>query len=203
MEFHEKLQELRKRRGLTQEELAEALYVSRTAVSKWESGRGYPGIDSLKAIAGYFSVSIDDLLSGERLLTIAESESRANLRSMCDLLLGIVDLLSLLLIILPLYPHTVDGFVYSVSLMAYDEASPLIRMTYWGLYIALAAAGAAKVLQNRTREEKCHERTIGISMALSVMTVLVLAVSGATYATALAFLLLVIKGLLLIRRIQA
>ena len=40
MEFHEKLQELRKQKGLTQEELAESLYVSRNAISKWESGRG-------------------------------------------------------------------------------------------------------------------------------------------------------------------
>lgn len=60
MEFCEKLQELRKKRGLTQEELAEQLCVSRTAISKWESGRGYPSIDSLKAIAKYFSVSILD-----------------------------------------------------------------------------------------------------------------------------------------------
>ena len=53
MEFNEKLQELRKQKGLTQEELSEILYVSRTAISKWESGRGYPNIDSLKAISKY------------------------------------------------------------------------------------------------------------------------------------------------------
>ena len=70
MEFHEKLQELRKKRGLTQEELAEALYVSRTAISKWESGRGYPSIDSLKEISNFFTVSIDDLLSTETVLSI-------------------------------------------------------------------------------------------------------------------------------------
>ena len=64
MEFNEKLQNLRKQKGLTQEELAEALYVSRTAISKWESGRGYPSIDSLKLIAGYFSITIDELLTG-------------------------------------------------------------------------------------------------------------------------------------------
>ena len=56
MEFNEKLQELRKQKGLTQEYLAESLYVSRTAISKWESGRGYPSIDSLKAIAKWYKM---------------------------------------------------------------------------------------------------------------------------------------------------
>ena len=68
MEFHEKLQELRKQKGLTQEELAGHLYVSRTAVSKWESGRGYPGIDSLKAIAAFFSTTVDALLCTDEIL---------------------------------------------------------------------------------------------------------------------------------------
>ena len=116
MEFHEKLQELRKNRGLTQEELAEALYVSRTAISKWESGRGYPSIDSLKEISNYFSVSIDDLLSGEKLLSIAEKENKSNIRTICDLLFGMVDVCSFMLILLPLYPNTAAGFVYSVNL---------------------------------------------------------------------------------------
>lgn len=58
MELGEKLQELRKSKGLTQEALAEALHVSRTAVSKWESGRGLPSIDSLKAIATFFGVTV-------------------------------------------------------------------------------------------------------------------------------------------------
>ena len=61
MEFNEKLQQLRKSKGLTQEELAQAIYVSRTAVSKWESGRGYPNIDSLKELAKFFSVTVDSM----------------------------------------------------------------------------------------------------------------------------------------------
>ena len=91
MEFHEKLQELRKSRGMTQEELAQALYVSRTAVSKWESGRGYPSIDSLKEISAYFSVTIDDLLSGEKLIFLAEKENRSNIRGICEMLFGVLE----------------------------------------------------------------------------------------------------------------
>ena len=80
MELSEKLQELRKEKGLTQEELAEALFVSRTAISKWESGRGVPNIESLKAISKFFSVSIDELLSGEEILKIADEDDKQKLR---------------------------------------------------------------------------------------------------------------------------
>lgn len=102
MDFSEKLQALRKSRGLTQEELAAALFVSRTAISKWESGRGYPSIDSLKEISVFFSVSIDDLLSAEKLILIAEEEHRSGIQNILDFLFGTADLFSLLLIILPL-----------------------------------------------------------------------------------------------------
>lgn len=65
MELSEKLQELRKEKGLTQEELAEALFVSRTAISKWESGKGYPSIDSLKLLSDLFHISMDELISDD------------------------------------------------------------------------------------------------------------------------------------------
>ena len=137
MEFNEKLQELRKNKGLTQEELAEVLYVSRTAVSKWESGRGYPNIDSLKEISKFFEVSIDDLLSGEKLLSIAEKENKSNIRNICDLLFGIVDLFSFILVVLPLYPNTIDGFVYSVNLLNYTQISSINLNFYWFMFVSL------------------------------------------------------------------
>jgi len=77
MEFNEKLQKLRIKENLTQEELAEKLYVSRAAISKWESGRGYPSIDSLKAIAKYFHVTIDELICTEEIVDLAEKDIRA------------------------------------------------------------------------------------------------------------------------------
>lgn len=80
MEFNEKLQELRKSKGLTQEELAKELYVSRTAISKWESGRGYPNIDSLKEISRYFSVSIDELICPDEIITAAENEKHETIK---------------------------------------------------------------------------------------------------------------------------
>lgn len=199
MEFHEKLQELRKSRGLTQEELAGALFVSRTAISKWESGRGYPSIDSLKEISNYFSVSIDDLLSGERLIFIAEKENKSNLRNMCNLLFGIVDVLSFLLIILPLYPNPINGYIYSVNLFAYTQSSYSIRMVYWCMFLSLIVIGAAKILLTQFKIEKGQKMVTIISLILSILAVLFLAMSREPYAVTIVFLLLILKGMLLFR----
>ena len=202
MEFSEKLQELRKSRGLTQEELAEALYVSRTAISKWESGRGYPSIDSLKEISNYFSVTIDDLLSGEKLLTIAEKENKSNIRNMCDLLFGIVDVLSFTLIVLPLYPNPIEGYIFSVNLFAYTETTVFNRLIYWMMFIALIVVGVAKILLTQFKIEKGQKIMTGSSMVLSILTVLFLAMTRVAYAITVAFLLLIIKGILLLKYIK-
>ena len=154
MEFHEKLQELRKNRGLTQEELAESLYVSRTAISKWESGRGLPSIDSLKEISKFFSVSIDELLSCEKVLTIAEKENKDNLRRMCELVLGTVDLCTVILIILPLYPNKMNEHVYSVTLFSYEQIASVYCLLYWGIFITLIILGIMKLLMLKTHWEK-------------------------------------------------
>ncbi|NLY96430.1 MAG: helix-turn-helix transcriptional regulator, partial [Clostridiaceae bacterium] len=74
MEFNERLQKLRTGKNLTQEELAQKLYVSRSAISKWESGRGYPSIDSLKAIARFFHVTLDELIGSEETVRLAEED---------------------------------------------------------------------------------------------------------------------------------
>ena len=194
MEFNEKLQELRKNKGLTQEELAEIFYVSRTAVSKWESGRGYPNIDSLKEISKFFEVSIDDLLSGEKLLSIAEKENKSNIRNMYDLLFGIVDLFSFILVVLPLYPNAIDGFVYSVNLLNYTQISSINLNFYWFMFVSLFAVGVIKIILTKTKAEKGNKILMELSIALNIFIVLFLALTRAVYAVVIAFLLLLVKG---------
>lgn len=62
MKFNENLKYLRKKEGLTQEELAEKLNVSRQSVTKWEGGQSLPDIEKVKEIAYMFSVSVDTLI---------------------------------------------------------------------------------------------------------------------------------------------
>lgn len=203
MEFNEKLQELRKSRGLTQEELAEALFVSRTAVSKWESGRGYPSIDSLKEISKYFSVTIDELLTGEKLISIAERENKSNIQRICDLLTGLVDLFSFILIVLPLYSNPINGYIYSVNLFNYTETTSFNRLLYWIMFLALVLVGTVKIFITQFELNKGQKIVTDISIVLSIMTILFLALTREAYAITVAFFLFVVKGILLFKHIKS
>ncbi|MBO4509351.1 MAG: helix-turn-helix transcriptional regulator [Spirochaetaceae bacterium] len=68
MNFAEKLKELRKQKSISQEQLAEKIFVSRQAITKWESGNGLPDIENLIAISSLFNESLDSLLSEEKSL---------------------------------------------------------------------------------------------------------------------------------------
>ena len=68
MNFAEKLRELRKQKGISQEQLAEKIHVSRQAITKWESGNGIPDIVNLIAISSLFNETIDSLVSEEKSL---------------------------------------------------------------------------------------------------------------------------------------
>lgn len=199
MELNEKLQELRKNKGLTQEELAAALYVSRTAVSKWESGRGLPSIDSLKQISAFFDVSIDDLLSADKALSLAEQENKASQRSFCDLLLGISDLCAILLILLPLYPRVDGKTVYAVDFLTYARTAAFNGWIFAFLFAGLILTGAVKIGSVCGKTETAQPLLTGISLCISIAAVLLLAVTRNAYATSLTFLLLVIKGTLLLK----
>ena len=65
MEFNNKLYELRKQKGFSQEELASRLNVSRQTVSKWEVGESAPDMEKLIAISDLFEISLDELVKGE------------------------------------------------------------------------------------------------------------------------------------------
>lgn len=200
MEFHEKLQELRKRKGLTQEELAQHLYVSRTAISKWESGRGFPSIDSLKGISKYFAVSLDDLLSGEELLAIAAEDNRVKESAKRDLLFGLLDCCAALLLFLPLFGQNSDGVAYAVSLLHFLQIPLYLKGAYCVIVFALVLFGILLLaLQNCDRMAwVTHKHTI--SLCLSGLSVCLFAVSRQPYAAVFSFLFLMIKTFILLKR---
>ena len=199
MELNEKLQQLRKQKNLTQEELAQSLFVSRTAISKWESGRGYPSIDSLKAIAQFFNISVDELLSGEQLLTLAEADHKQKRSHLCDLLYGLLDISVLLLLFLPLFGQKTDRGVLPVSLIAYQAVSPLLQFVFYDYVSSCVIMGVLLLaLQNSSHSFWLRSKT-KLSLILNILGVFLFIVSTQVYAAVFLFVLLIIKVSILLK----
>ena len=200
MEFHEKLQALRRQRGLTQEELAQELFVSRTAISKWESGRGYPSIDSLKAISGFFSVSIDALLSGEEVLTLAREEQQTHALRAREQVFGLLDCAAALLLTLPLFGQQTDDAVRAVSIFALTAVRPYLRVLFLAVILGTMALGIALLALHRWEHPLWVRHRTGLSLGLSICAVLLFLVSRQPYAAAFSFVFLVIKAWMLLKK---
>ena len=200
MEFHEKLQALRRQRGLTQEELAHALFVSRTAISKWESGRGYPSIDSLKAISGFFSVSIDALLSGEEVLTIAREEQQTHALRAREQVFGLLDCAAALLLTLPLFGQQTDGAVRAVSIFALTAVRPYLRALFLAVILGTMTLGICLLALHRWEHPLWVRHRTGCSLVLSIGGVLLFLVSRQPYAAAFSFVFLAIKAWMLLKK---
>lgn len=200
MEFNEKLQDLRKQKGLTQEELAEYLYVSRTAISKWESGRGFPNIESLKAISKFFSVSLDELLSGEEILAIAEKDHKEKERTIRDLVFGLLDCGMALLLFLPFFGQKADGVIKEISLLALSEVQPYLKTAYIAFVGIMIVLGIITLALQNCRQRLWTKSKSNLSLTLSTVGVCLFIVSQQPYAAVFVFVFLIIKALMLIKR---
>ena len=186
MEFNEKLQELRKSRGLTQEEHAEKLYVSRTAVSKWESGRGYPNIDSLKAISDFFSVTVDELLS--------PTEAERGKKGFGDLIFGSLDLCVSLFFLLPLFARRAENGAMPVTLLTLGG---YLGAVYFVLTLAMIALGVVEIALRDCQRTVWVQNKYKLSLAASAIALLVFVVSLQPYAAVFIFILLSVKAILM------
>lgn len=199
MEFNEKLQELRKKRGLTQEELAQALYVSRTAISKWESGRGYPNLDSLKGISKFFGVTVDELLCADELLTLAQEDTRQKEKHLRDLVFGMLDCAVAMLLFLPFFGQKGNGNIQEVSLLALDGVSSYLRIGYFALVIGMILLGIATLAFQNCQWQIWVKNKSKLSVILNAIGVLLFMFSLQPYGAAFLFLFMLIKLLMLIK----
>ena len=199
MEFNEKLQQLRKNKGLTQEELAQEIFVSRTAVSKWESGRGYPNIDSLKGLAKFFSVTVDELISPDEIISAAENEKQELIGRYTSLLCNILDIFTVLLLFIPIFGNGTQS-PPTVSLFAISGSSLWIRLVYAVVIAITVLNGVCGMFFSRFDKPMWNKYCLFAGIALSVIACLLFIIARQPYAGIFIFAILLIKGWLLIRK---
>lgn len=132
--FSDKLKKLRLSKNLTQDQLAKLIYVSRSAVAKWEQNRGFPNIDALQRISKIFEVSIDDLLSDKELkiLEVINNKKKISLQRKIIIFLSILTAIILIAFIsltVIYHPRTISKYVKSnsnnnfvkIEIINYDE----------------------------------------------------------------------------------
>lgn len=156
MALSDKLYMLRKKSGLSQEQLAEQLSVSRQAISKWESGQSVPESEKLVAISNYFKVSLDYLLKNdneyEQQFGNSETETSENANDRTKWLIGIISCLGgivclILWGLLSIFNPTVSNQLSESSMIQIDGNGILLIIC-----IVAIVVGAYLLLKNTNKK---------------------------------------------------
>lgn len=132
MEIGQRMRALRQGAGLTQDELAERLYVSRQTISNWETGKSYPDVESVSLACDLFDVSADALLKGD-IMEMGKRVSEEDRRRLRE-----------------------DGWLFAVLLVAgcVGLSFSLARLDWLFVVVSLMAFGAAIFLSTRLERDK-------------------------------------------------
>lgn len=196
MEFSEKLQKLRTQRNLTQEQLANQLFVSRTAISKWETGRGTPNLDSLQAIAKLFGVSLDELLSTEEAVVMAKNENKRNTEQILCYIDSVLNLMSVFGFLLPMYKVFKNNVYYCVPLYQY---SGFMHKTIFIIQSAILLCGVLGLIFQWKEKEKIYNFVKFSGYILMIIFIFLLIALNHPNASSFCFAFLLIKGMVLIK----
>lgn len=196
MEFKDKLLSLRKEKGLTQEQLAELLFVSRTAISKWESGRGYPSLASLQEIAKYFSITIDELINQEEIIKAAEIEKQQNSDKFVNIVANLEDLLLISLLFLPIFRNGNNSTI-NASLFHLSDVELWIKISFISIISLSILNGLCGFIISFFDKPVWNKHRLYTGLALSSIGVIFFIATRQPYVGAIYFVLLLIKGVLL------
>lgn len=194
MELSKKIKQIRNDNKLTQEQFAEKMLVSRTAVSKWENGTCYPSIDSLKYMSKIFNISLDKLLSSEEILEIAKMENKSNISKYNGLLFCLLDIVRIIFIFLPLYSYKTNDYIYSVSLFNSNDLGAILKIIFMVIFIMFLILGIIELIFNFKGNNKLLNK---ISIFLDVTSIFLLLFTKQPYVIALMFVIFIIKSIML------
>ena len=195
MELCKKIKKIRIDNKLTQEQFAEKMLVSRTAVSKWENGTCYPSIDSLKYMSQIFGVSLDNLFSSEEIFEIATMENQNNISKYNGLLFCLLDMIRIIFIFLPLYSYKTSDFIYSVSLFNSNDLGFVLKIVFMVVFIMFLVLGVVELILNYKKNNDLIKK---ISLFLDVISIFVLLFIKQPYVVALMFIIFIIKVIMML-----
>ena len=179
MEFNEKLQELRKSRSLTQEELA-------------------PSIDSLREISRYFSVTIDDLICSEEMISVAENEKKEFADKSLSLICNAMDILLAILLFIPAFGNGPESSE-TVSLFGLTGITPWVKNVFIVMIATAILNGICGVIIANFNKPVWNKHRLITGVILSILTVIVFIATKQPYAGIVCFAFLIIKGFLIIK----